>query len=92
MTERHRLTDNTAEEIARVADQLEAMAKHVRPTDKAGALELMRQATKLRNKARGLEIKAARARRFRTQQNEREIALGKSRNEEREWQRFFDAQ
>ena len=90
--ERHRLKDNTAEAIARAADRLELTAKEIRSTNKDGALELMRQAGKLRKQARALEIKAARARRFRTQQDERETALGKSRNEELEWQRFFDAQ
>ena len=63
--ERHTLTDRTAEQIAVSADRLEQQAAGVRATDKQLALWLMKEATKLRRVARGLDIQHKQAERAR---------------------------
>ena len=62
---RHTLTDRTAEQIAVSADRLEQQAAGVRATDKQLALWLMKEATKLRRVARGLDIQHKQAERAR---------------------------
>jgi len=63
--ERHPLSDRTAEQIAVSADRLEQQAAGVRATDKQLALWLMKEATKLRRVARGLDIQHKQAERAR---------------------------
>lgn len=63
--ERHPLTDRTAEQIAASADRLEQQAAGVRAADKQLALWLMKEATKLRRVARGLDIQHKQAERAR---------------------------
>jgi|SRR5215831_17390037 len=63
--ERHTLTDRTAEQIAASADRLERQAAGVRAADKQLALWLMKEATKLRRVARGLDIQHKQAERAR---------------------------
>ena len=65
ITERRTLSNPVAERLAASADRLERQAAEVRATDKQLALRLMREATKLRQVARGLEIQHKRAERDR---------------------------
>jgi hypothetical protein len=63
--ERRTLVNPIAERLAASADRLERQAADVRATDKQLALRLVREATKLRQVARGLEIQHKRAARDR---------------------------
>jgi hypothetical protein len=63
--ERNTLANRTAEQIAASADRLEHQAAGVRETDKQLALWLMKEATKLRRVARGLNIQHKQAERAR---------------------------
>jgi len=63
--ERRALANPVAERLAASADRLEQQAAEVRATDKHLALRLVREATKLRQVARGLEIQHKRAERDR---------------------------
>jgi hypothetical protein len=58
---RQRLSHPAAELIAASADRLEAQAARVRPTDKALALQLLKEATKLRQYARTVDVQHKRA-------------------------------
>lgn len=60
-TPRQTLANPTAERIAASADRLEAQAAQVRPRDKQLALQLLKEATRLRQYARALEIQHKRA-------------------------------
>lgn len=60
-TPRQRLAHGTAEQIAAAADRLERQASEVRPTNKKLALQILKEATKLRTHARALEIQHKRA-------------------------------
>ena len=60
-TPRNRLALETAEQIAASADRLELQAAQVRPTDKQLALQILKEATKLRKHARTLDIQHKRA-------------------------------
>lgn len=60
-TPRQTLANQTAERIAASADRLESQAAHVRPREKQLALQLLKEATKLRQYARALEIQHKRA-------------------------------
>ena len=64
-SERRALANPVAERLASSADRLERQAAEVRATDKQLALRLMKEATKLRQVARGLEIQHKRAERDR---------------------------
>lgn len=55
-SERRRLSNPVAEQIAASADRLELQAAEVRPNDKQLALRLMKEATKLRRAARSVDI------------------------------------
>jgi hypothetical protein len=58
---RNRLALETAEQIAASADRLEKQAAQVRSTDKHLALQILKEATKLRKQARTLDIQHKRA-------------------------------
>ena len=58
---RNRLALETAEQIAASADRLEQQAAQVRSTDKHLALQILKEATKLRKQARTLDIQHKRA-------------------------------
>jgi hypothetical protein len=58
---RRRRSNPAAEQIAASADRLEQQAAEVRPSDKRLALYLVKEATRLRNCARALEIQHKRA-------------------------------
>lgn len=60
-TPRHRLAHDTAEHIAATADRLEHQAAEVRPTNKRLALQILKEATRLRQYARTLDIQHKRA-------------------------------
>jgi hypothetical protein len=60
-TPRQPLANHAAERIAASADRLESQAAQVRPKEKQLALQLLREATKLRQYARDLEIQHKRA-------------------------------
>ena len=64
-TDRRRLSNPVAEQIAASADRLEAQAAEVRPNDKQLALRLMKEATKLRRAARSVDIDHKQAERAR---------------------------
>jgi len=64
-SERRRLSNPVAEQIAASADRLEAQAAEVRPNDKQLALRLMKEATKLRRAARSVDIDHKQAERAR---------------------------
>jgi hypothetical protein len=63
--ERHALRNGLAEQIAASADRLERQAADVRASDKQLALQLMKEATRLRRVARGIDIQHKRAQRAR---------------------------
>jgi len=58
---RRRRSNPAAEQIAASADRLEQQAAEVRPADKRLALYLLKEANRLRNCARSLEIQHKRA-------------------------------
>jgi hypothetical protein len=60
-TPRHRLAHDTAEQIAATADRLESQAAEVRPNNKRLALQILKEATRLRQYARTLDIQHKRA-------------------------------
>lgn len=60
-TPRQPLANHAAERIAASADRLETQAAEVRPREKKLALQLLKEATKLRQYARDLEIQHKRA-------------------------------
>jgi len=64
-SERRRLSNPVAEQIAASADRLEAQAAEVRPNDKQLALRLVKEATKLRRAARSVDIDHKQAERAR---------------------------
>jgi hypothetical protein len=66
--ERNALKNRMAEQIASSADRLEQQAAEVRATDKQLALQLLREATRLRRVARGIDIQHKRAARARMRQ------------------------
>jgi hypothetical protein len=59
-----------AEQIATSADRLEQQAADVRATDKQLALQLMKEATRLRRVARAIDIQHKRAQRARMQRHQ----------------------
>jgi hypothetical protein len=61
LTPRNRLALDTAEQIAASADRLENQAALIRPTDKRLALQILKEATRLRQCARTLDIQHKRA-------------------------------
>ena len=58
---RRRRSNPAAEQIAASADRLEQQAAEIRPADKRLALYLLKEANRLRNCARSLEIQHKRA-------------------------------
>lgn len=60
-TPRNRLALETAEQIAASADRLEHQAAQVRPTNKRLALQILKEANRLRQCARTLDIQHKRA-------------------------------
>jgi hypothetical protein len=60
-TPRNRLAHDTAEQIAASADRLETRAAEVRPINKRLALQILKEATRLRHYARALDIQHKRA-------------------------------
>ena len=63
--QRRTLKSRIAEQIAVSADRLERQAADVRANDKQLALQLMKEATRLRRVARGIDIQHKRAERAR---------------------------
>jgi hypothetical protein len=61
LTPRHRLAHDTAEQIAAAADRLENQAAEVRAINKHLALRILKEASRLRQYARTLDIQHKRA-------------------------------
>jgi hypothetical protein len=61
LTPRHRLAHDTAEQIAAAADRLENQAAEVRAINKHLALRILKEASRLRQYARTLDVQHKRA-------------------------------
>jgi hypothetical protein len=84
-TERNPLASRVAEQVAASADRLEQQAAQVRAMDKQFAMRLMKEATRLRQVARGLDIQhkqAERARMRRKNMRDPDAAPDQSRAEQ----------
>jgi hypothetical protein len=87
--ERNALKNRAAEQIASSADRLEQQAADVRATDKQLALQLMKEATRLRRVARGIDIQHKRAERARKRRNDLIDPAARPDNSQAAWIAFL---
>ena len=84
-SDRRRLSNPVAEQIAASADRLEAQAAEVRPNDKQFALRLLKEVTKLRRAARSVDIDHKQAERARMRRKNLGSGLSSPESRNAEW-------